>query len=159
MPGGEGLTRITVKQVSTTPVNHAEAAQADWQVSAAYPEALRKVVRWKTLIGGNGADWLGAVPQKDVIFGVLDLDPGGYYPSHAHPAPEIYFILSGSAEWTVGDETFIAEPGMAIYHASNTPHRMVNRGAAPLHTIWFWWAPDGRAAVLAQQVTLLESMP
>jgi hypothetical protein len=25
--------------------------------------------------------------------------------------------MSGTAEWTVDDETFVAEPGMAIYHA------------------------------------------
>jgi dimethylpropiothetin dethiomethylase len=139
--------------------NHIEVGQADWQVSAAYPEDLKKVVRWKTLIGSNGADWLGGIPQKDVVFGVLDLDPGGYYPSHSHPAPEIYFILSGTAEWTVGDETFIAKSGMAIYHAPDTAHRMVNKAKEPLKTLWFWWAPDGRAEVLSQQVALLEPMP
>jgi mannose-6-phosphate isomerase-like protein (cupin superfamily) len=145
--------------MKVTSSNRVEVREAEWQVSAAYPEALRKVVRWKTLIGGNGADWRGAVPQKDVIFGVLDLDPGGFYPAHAHPAPEIYFVMSGTAQWTVGDETFVAKPGMAIYHASNMPHRMVNTGTEPLQTIWFWWAPDGSAEVLGQEVSLLEPMP
>jgi quercetin dioxygenase-like cupin family protein len=91
--------------------------------------------------------------------GVLDLDPGGYYPAHAHPAPEIYFILSGMAKWTVGDETFTAKPGMAIYHAANIPHRMVNKGSETLKTIWFWWAPDGRAEVLRAEVRFLEPPP
>jgi quercetin dioxygenase-like cupin family protein len=145
--------------MTDVPMNHTEIGQAEWQVSADYPETLRNVVRWKTLIGGNGADWLGAVPQKDVIFGVLDLDPGGYYPAHAHPAPEIYFVLSGMAEWTVGEETFVAQAGMAIYHAPNVPHRMVNKGTEPLKTIWIWWAPDGRAEVLGEAVKLLEPMP
>jgi mannose-6-phosphate isomerase-like protein (cupin superfamily) len=148
-----------MKQEPTTPINHIEAGQAAWQVSAAYPEALKQVVRWKTLFGSNGADWHGGIPQKDVMLGVLDLDPGGFYPSHAHSAPEIYFVLSGTAEWTVGEETFIAEPSMAIYHASNVPHRMVNKGTEPLKTVWFWWAPDGRADVLTQKVVLLEPMP
>lgn len=144
---------------SIKPPNHIEANQAEWQVTASYPEPLRHTVRWKTLIGGNGADWLGGVPQKDVIVGVLDLDPGGYYPAHAHPAPEIYFILSGTAEWTVGEETFTAKPGMAIYHAANIPHRMVNKGTETLKTIWFWWAPDGRAEVLGAEVRFLEPPP
>jgi mannose-6-phosphate isomerase-like protein (cupin superfamily) len=148
-----------MNQVPATPLNHVEARDAKWQVSAAYPPALQKVVRWKTLIGGNGLDWRGAVPEKDVIFGVLDLDPGGFYPAHAHAAPEIYFVLSGTAEWTVGDDTFIAKAGMAIYHASNTPHRMVNKGTEPLKTIWFWWAPEGRTQVLGEEVRLLEPMP
>ena len=139
--------------------NRMETSEAEWQVTSTYPEALRKVVRWKTLIGGNGDGPVGGVPQQDVVMGVLDLDPGGYYPAHSHPAPEIYFILSGTAEWTIGEETFTAKPGMAIYHAPNMPHRMVNRGAEPLHTIWFWWAPGGRAEVLGSAVKLLEAMP
>jgi mannose-6-phosphate isomerase-like protein (cupin superfamily) len=140
-------------------INRVEASNAEWQVSSYYPEALRRVVRWRTLIGGNGADWVGGIPQKDVIFGVLDLDPGGYYPLHSHPAPEIYFILSGTAEWTIGAETFTAKSGMAIYHASNMPHRMVNTGIEPLKTLWLWWAPDGNAEVLGEKVDLLEAMP
>ena len=91
--------------------------------------------------------------------GILELEAGGYYPLHSHPSPEIYFILSGTAEWTVGDETFIATPGMAIYHASNVPHRMVNQGTEPLRTVWFWWAPDGSKDVLQVGVKLLEAMP
>lgn len=141
------------------PANHVETSEAKWQVTPTYPKALRNAVRWKTLIGGNGTDWIGGVPQKDVILGVLDLDPGGYYPSHFHPAPEIYFVLSGSAEWTIGEETFTATPGMAIYHAPNTPHRMVNKGAEPLKTVWFWWAPDGKTDVLAGDVKFSEAMP
>lgn len=91
--------------------------------------------------------------------GVLDLEVGGYYPLHSHPAPEIYFILSGTAEWTVGHETFMAEPEMAIYHASNIPHRIVNRSNEPLKTVWFWWAPNGNREVLQERIELLESLP
>ena len=105
---------------------------------ASYPEALRKVVRWNTLVGSGSEGWNG-VPQGDVRMGLLDLDPGGFYPSHAHPAPEIYYIVSGSAEWSVGDETFQALAGMAIYHAPNMPHRMVNTGDRS--------APDGLVLV------------
>ena len=141
------------------PTNHIETSQAEWHVCAYYPEPLRQMVRWKTLIGSNGVDWLGGVPQKDVILGILDLDPGGYYPTHAHPAPEIYFVLSGTAEWTIDEKTFTARPGMAIYHAADAPHRMVNRGSEPLRTLWFWWAPDGRADVLSAEVRFLEPLP
>ena len=138
--------------------SHINVSQAEWTASASYPEALRRVVRWKTLIGSGGPAWLG-VPQKDVVMGILDLDAGGYYPAHAHPAPEIYFVMSGTAEWTVGEETFTAEPGTAIYHPSNVLHRMVNKGTAPLRTVWFWWAPDGHNDVLQVGPKLLESMP
>jgi len=122
--------------------SHINVSQAEWTASASYPEALRRVVRWKTLIGSGGPAWLG-VPQKDVVMGILELDAGGYYPAHAHPAPEIYFVMSGTA----------------IYHPSNVLHRMVNKGTAPLRTVWFWWAPDGHNDVLQVGPKLLESMP
>jgi oxalate decarboxylase/phosphoglucose isomerase-like protein (cupin superfamily) len=48
---------------------------------------------------------------------------------------------------------------MAIYHAPNMPHRMVNEGDEPLKAVWFWWAPAGRTEVLQGAVTLLEPMP
>ena len=129
--------------------------QFEWTSATSYPEDLQKVVYWKMLVGGDAP----SIPQKDVLMGVLNLGAGGFYPLHSHPSPEIYYIISGSAEWTVGEETFTAIPGMAIYHASNVPHRMVNKGNVLLHTVWFWWAPDGNRDVLQEGVTLLESMP
>src|SRR4030095_670278 len=114
--------------------NHITTRQVAWTTAASYPEQVQKIVHWKTLIGGKSP----SIPEEDVFMGVLDLEAGGYYPLHSHPAPEIYFILSGTAKWTVGDETFMAEPGMAIYHALNAPHRMVNKGNELLKTIWFW---------------------
>ena len=133
---------------------HAHVDQLEWTSASSYPEDLQKVVRWKMLIGGDAP----SIPQKDVLMGVLNLEVGGFYLLHSHPSPEIYYVISGSAEWTVGNETFTAMPGMAIYHASNVPHRMVNHGDEPLHTIWFWWAPNGERDVLQVGVTLLESM-
>jgi quercetin dioxygenase-like cupin family protein len=95
---------------------HTAADQAEWQVSSHYPDDLRRTCRWKSLVG-NGANWIGGIPQKDVVMGILELDEGGHYPAHAHPAPEIYFV---TAEWTAGEETFTARPGVAIYHASHS---------------------------------------
>jgi len=138
--------------------SHCRVGQFEWETEASHPEELQRIVRWKVLMGSAGSDWPG-VPQKDVSMGVLELDAAGYYPGHAHPAPEIYFILSGTAEGTVGEETFMAEPGMAISHAPNVMHRMVNKGTAPLRALWFWWAPDGRNDVLQGEVRLLEPMP
>jgi quercetin dioxygenase-like cupin family protein len=141
------------------PPIHASADTMAWDTSPSYPEALQRVVRWKMLAGGNLFGGAVGIPQKDAMMGVLDLDAGGYYPAHAHPAPEFYYVISGTAEWTVGDETFTATPGMAIYHAPNVPHRMVNYGPEPLHTLWFWWAPDGDTEVFNGKITLLEDMP
>src|SRR4051812_45436462 len=84
----------------------------EWTGSRQYPPELLAVYRYKALIGGVKA---GVIPQDDILMGVLELAPGAIYPAHKHPAPELYFIVSGKARWTVGDETFEAGPGMAIY--------------------------------------------
>jgi len=135
--------------------SHVHIDQFDWTTVSSYPENLQKIVHLKMLVGGDTP----SIPQQDVMMGVLDLEAGGYYPLHSHLSPEIYFILSGTAEWTVGTETFIATPGTTIYHADNVPHRMVNHGTEPLRTVWFWWAPDGNKNVLQEGVTFLETMP
>ena len=152
LPGG-----LVVSDKAETP-NRVLGSSVAMGAQASYPEALRSVVRWNTLVGSGNEGWTG-IPQGDVRMGLLDLDPGGFYPSHAHPAPEIYYIVSGAAEWSVGAETFAAVAGMAIYHAPNMPHRMVNTGTVPLRTVWFWWAPGGDAAVLTTAPKLLEPMP
>jgi mannose-6-phosphate isomerase-like protein (cupin superfamily) len=105
-------------------------------------EELQKVCRYLPLIGGNYENWKG-IPLDDVLFGELELEAGGYYPAHHHPAPEIYYVLSGEAEWTVGDQTFIARPGASIYHPANKLHKMHNKGKEALKVIYFWWAPGG----------------
>src|SRR5713226_7039128 len=125
--------------------SHVHLRDVEWTGSPQYPESLRRVYRYKALIGGR---WPKVIPQRDVLMGVLELAPGAIYPAHAHPAPEIYYVMNGTAQWTVGEETFVAEPGMAVYHAPNTLHRMINTGDDVLRAAWFWWAPDGNREVL-----------
>jgi mannose-6-phosphate isomerase-like protein (cupin superfamily) len=131
-----------------------------WRGTRSYPAELKRVYRYKPLIGGTDwyPGWRG-VPLEDIATGILELDPGGYYPLHMHPAPEIYYVISGKAKWTVGRETFLARPGMAIYHSPRTVHRMVNTGKEKLRTFWIWWAPGGKTEVLNVSSRLVEPMP
>lgn len=108
-------------------------------------EALQKVCRYMPLIGGDYQNWKG-IKQEDVLFGILELAPGGYYPGHHHPAPEIYYVLSGEAQWTVGDQTFKVKGGESIYHPPLKMHRMVNKGTKPLRVLYIWWKPGGDKA-------------
>ena len=101
--------------------------------------AFSEAFRYKTLIGGTHVPTEGA----DVYFGEAEWAPGAIYVGHKHPAPEIYYVLSGTARWTIDGETFEAGPGTAIYTKPNAVHRMVNVGEGVLKTIWFWWAPNG----------------
>jgi quercetin dioxygenase-like cupin family protein len=100
--------------------------------------------RWKDILGGDGD---GQIPQEDIRFGLVQLAPNAVYPGHRHEAPEVYYVLSGKASWTVGSQSFIAEAGATIYIPANTIHRMVNQLDEPLTAVWAWWAPGGDKSV------------
>ena len=153
----DGTTRTAARSQSHAPT-HVALDQVRWTGTKWYPEAFRRVYRYKPLIGTGRNDG-AAVPQKDVLMGILELDGGATYAAHRHPAPEIYYVLSGQAEWTLGDETFLATPGMAIYTPPNTLHRMVNKGNEKLRIAYFWWAPGGDTKVLSARSEVLEPWP
>src|SRR5574341_1314102 len=100
---------MTIEENDTkSGTSHVHIRDVRWTASPQYPEALRRVYRYKPPIGGR---WQGVIPQQDILMGILELAPSAIYAAHAHPAPEIYYIMSGTARWTVDDETFDAEPG------------------------------------------------
>jgi quercetin dioxygenase-like cupin family protein len=135
---------------------HITLNERPWTSSEQYPEPLRQVYRYKALIGGQRQ---GVVPEADVLMGVLELAPRAIYPAHKHPAPELYYITSGTAQWTVGEETFSAGPGTAIYHPPDTLHRMINTGDEVLRTVYMWWAPGGDRNAIRASSQLLEPVP
>jgi quercetin dioxygenase-like cupin family protein len=130
-----------------------------WKTMGSEPgyEALQKVCRYMPLIGGTYENWKG-ITQQDVLYGVLELVPGCYYPGHSHPAPEIYYVLSGEARWTVGDQTFTAKAGESIYHPPLKMHRMVNTGKELLRVLYIWWKPGGDKGAF-DGYQFLEPMP
>lgn len=114
------------------------------------------VSRFKTLVGGNEG---GQLDNEDVQSGLWQLAPGATYHGHKHDAPEIYYIVSGEADWTVGDETRRVKPGTAIYTKPGKVHRMVNAGDDIVEAVWFWWAPDGRREVFNGEYVFTEPAP
>jgi quercetin dioxygenase-like cupin family protein len=63
--------------------------------------------------------------------------PDTFYPLHAHPAIELYLVISGHARWTTPDTDRIAPPGDFVLHRSNEPHAM-RSFAAPLLALYGW---------------------
>jgi hypothetical protein len=59
------------------------------------------------------------------------------YPLHAHPAIELYLVLSGEARWTTPTADRIVPPGEVVLHRSNEPHAMRTFGA-PLLALYAW---------------------
>lgn len=64
--------------------------------------------------------------------------PGIVYPLHRHKAPEIYHVISGTAEWQRDGEPWRRRlPGEWLFHASDQGHAM-RTGDEPLLTLVAW---------------------
>lgn len=64
--------------------------------------------------------------------------PGILYPLHRHKAPEIYHVISGTAEWQRDGEPWRHRtPGEWLFHASDQGHAM-RTGKEPLLAMAAW---------------------
>jgi hypothetical protein len=64
------------------------------------------------------------------------------YPEHWHVAEELYFPISGVADWYHEDQGWQAKsPGDCIVHASNIKHSMRTNGE-PLLLLYIWRGGD-----------------
>lgn len=109
--------------------------------------------RWKTMIGGHDG---GQIDDRDIRFGLFELAPKATYRGHRHDSPEIYYITSGQATWTVGDETREVSAGMTIYVPSGAVHKMVNMEEEAVEALWVWWAPNGEREIFDGEYKFVE---
>lgn len=107
-----------------------------------YPQSLLEAMQVRALIGPSAG-----ISDQDINVSAFQLDPGTYYGGHAHPHPEVYIIISGTAECEWGDETFTAGPGTVTHCPPNMSHAMRVTGDEPLRAIIVGWAPDGDRSV------------
>lgn len=80
--------------------------------------------------------------QEGKVFGVqcviirYSVDEIGEGPNfHMHPYDEIFHIIKGRAEFTVGDSIYIAEEGDLVIGPANLPHAYKNIGPGRLDTL------------------------
>ena len=131
---------------------HVNASDVEWRGTFTdYGPEFAKAYRFRTLVG----DEYAPVRGKNVYFGEAEWAPGAIYVGHKHKSPEIYYVISGEAEWTVDGETFRATAGTAIYAKPNAVHRMVNVGDGILKTVWMWW---GKPRVTSQPSIRVEPL-
>ncbi|XOV83791.1 MAG: cupin domain-containing protein [bacterium] len=130
-----------LSQTPLPPSTHTQADSVPWSSN-------NFGVRWKDLIGADGP---GQIPQQDVRFGMLEIPGHTVYPGHRHAAPELYYVVSGRATWTIGADTFEATAGTTIYTPADTVHSMENKYDEPVVTVWAWWAPGGDTTVFDPQ--------
>ncbi len=121
-----------------------------WRQSPAYSDAVlgqgfSENYGWAEIVGPHGF-----FRGDDFLLGLLMLGPHRHYRDHYHPAPELYWPLTGSTEWRKGDGGFaLKQAGAAIWHPSMILHA-TRTGEAPLLTVWSWTRDTATRARLAQ---------
>jgi len=135
----------------------AETIAATMMVSPSVSAALAEVaphLRWKQnanysdeLLGeGYMASYAycefigpdGFFRGKDFLMGLLLLGPDRFYKDHAHPAPELYWTLTGPSLWRQATSAFETHAaGNAIWHAPNVVHA-TRTTDTPLLAMWIW---------------------
>lgn len=91
----------------------------------------------------NWRDFEGTQPEKfykttlwqaeHVMIGLNCLEPGQTQSVHAHNgADKFYFVLTGTGNFTIGDEQKTVGPGMLIVAPAGVPHGVSNDGAERL---------------------------
>jgi hypothetical protein len=109
-----------------------------WLQSAAYNDSLLgegflQNYGWCEIIGPKGF-----FAGDDFLLGLLLLGPHRHYRDHYHPAPELYWPLTGGAAWKRGSGALIEKPaGVTIFHQPNEVHA-TKTAAAPLLAVWSW---------------------
>ncbi len=59
---------------------------------------------------------------------IAKLAPGHEIEAHTDPMEEIYFLLSGSGQMQVGEESRGVGPGDAVWIPTGSPHALLNNG-------------------------------
>ena len=95
-------------------------------------EDLASRIAFAELIGPDGP-----MDAPDARIGFTLLAPRTLYPMHAHPAVELYWVLSGHARWTSGHADATVPPGAFVLHRCNEPHAMQTTDE-PLLALWGW---------------------
>ena len=89
-----------------------------------------KEVLETTYIAHGGAIAQMVLDQRTLkeigFFASATLDKGNIIESHIDPMEEIYFIMTGEGEMTVGEETRHVVPGDAIWIPAGAPHALAN---------------------------------
>lgn len=69
--------------------------------------------------------WQGA----HLMVGLNCLEPGQVQPTHSHDgADKFYFVLSGTGDFSVGDDHKTVGPGLVVIAPAGIPHGVTNTG-------------------------------
>ena len=81
-------------------------------------------------------------PDCEFAVGVYRMAPGMRHPAHLHASSaEFYYVLSGTALFTIGAESFTAGAGTAMYIPPGTPHA-ISTDESEMELIYSFHVPD-----------------
>jgi mannose-6-phosphate isomerase-like protein (cupin superfamily) len=120
---------------ATTPVAH----DLPWRYSYEQREdapSLGEKIAYAEIVGPEA-------PYRSAIFclGLTLIAPESLYPPHRHPAVEIYYVLSGTASWSLNHRERELPPGTFVLHPSLAAHAMRTR-CEPLLAAYTWSGED-----------------
>lgn len=79
----------------------------------------------------------------DLMVGLAWFAPGDIHLLHHHPyADEWYYVIAGSAEFTVGTEQVRGTAGTGLFIPAGTPHRIHNDHSETLQIAWGFNRPS-----------------
>lgn len=96
---------------------------------------------------------LSGRPIRNMEVYIGEFDPGGSTGEqpYAHgDSQELFFVIRGEVELTLGEERHVLSAGDSIEYPSSVPHKTVNIGPEPAEVIWMIAPPTSRAADLDQ---------
>lgn len=101
---------------------------------------------WTQIIGPHGF-----FAGNDFRLGLFLLGPRLDYPDHFHPAPELYWPLTGPASWSKGSGAFCTQQaGTIIWHPSMIMHA-TRTSDIPLLAVYSWTRDTSVSTKLATQ--------
>jgi len=107
----------------------AVVVRADERTWSTWPEEQveqRGGVWWKTLISA------GTTPSRALSLGVARVPPAGALRPHRHAQPEVYLVLEGAGELTLGGAVRRVAPGDAVFIPGGAVHGIACAGSEEL---------------------------
>ncbi|UQX02037.1 cupin domain-containing protein [Streptomyces sp. RerS4] len=90
----------------------------------------------------NDGAYLQFLKERNMSVGLYALDAGQSDPQQPHRQDEVYFVVSGRAAITVGDETTTVANGSVVYVPAGVPHKF-HHISEPLKVLVVFSPPEG----------------
>ncbi|MFF1558052.1 cupin domain-containing protein [Streptomyces sp. NPDC058279] len=90
----------------------------------------------------NDGAYLQFLRERNMSVGLYALDAGQSDPQQPHRQDEVYFVVSGRASITVGEETTTVANGSVIYVPAGVPHKF-HHITEPLKVLVVFSPPEG----------------